>query len=73
MSDPYKLPSEVNTKIEANEMNGEYICKGCKGWGYIVQGKKAMGGLTSAPINICPECGGTCITDWVRRARQGGQ
>ena len=69
MKDKYKLPKEININVGADEMKGEYICKRCKGWGYINYRGRSMGGLTSPPINICPECRGGGIIDWAKRPR----
>ncbi|MCK5603326.1 hypothetical protein KAR91_15690 [Candidatus Pacearchaeota archaeon] len=66
----YKLPQEMNEKVEPDEMKGEYSCKKCKGWGYINQDVKPLGGLTSSPLNICPDCRGGCVIDWAKRPSQ---
>lgn len=70
MNDKYKLPEEINSNVGADEMKGEYICKRCKGWGYINYGSKSMDGLTSSRIIICPKCEGGGIIDWAKRPRQ---
>ena len=67
----YKLPVEENSKIDADEMEGEYLCKRCKGWGYIVKKRMSHQSLTSFPLDVCPECEGGGVIDWVKRTRQG--
>ena len=70
--DKYNLPKEINLKVEleADEMEGNYICKKCKGWGYVNERPENYRGLTSHPINLCPNCEGRGIVDWIKRIRQ---
>lgn len=69
MSSKLNLPQEVNINVGADEMQGEYVCKKCKGWGYINEDRK-VDGLNAAPIRICPECRGGGIIDWAKRPMQ---
>ena len=65
------LPREDNpkSKSEVNEENGKYFCKRCKGWGYINNSDSGFteGAWIGMP-QICPNCSGSGITDWVRNA-----
>ena len=72
MSSKLKLPEEVNIIVErgADEMKGEYVCKKCKGWGYINEDIENFGGLASFPLFLCPECEGGGMIDWAKRPRQ---
>jgi DnaJ-class molecular chaperone len=73
MIDKFDLPKTINTsvEIEVDEMKGEYICKKCKGWGYVNDPKSQVVGVTSFPINLCPDCEGSGIIDWIKRPIQG--
>jgi DnaJ-class molecular chaperone len=72
MSSKLKLPEEVNIIVErgVDEMQGEYICKRCKGWGYLNEDLKNFGSLSTFPLLLCSDCDGGGTIDWIKRPRQ---
>jgi DnaJ-class molecular chaperone len=66
----FKLPDEINSNSGADEIEGEYTCKKCKGWGFVnEENYEHPTGLTTIPVVLCPECEGSGIIDWIKRTR----